>query len=151
MADPETMDGESIQEEDVQNLSDQKIALSERIAEESEEPVAAEVPKKKPRRKKSDTDIKKIQCGSCLREFNPAYLNRHSCKPPNAAGTRDGVVEIHPQVIEKPEPGPLAEPPPQPTAIERQVTAADIASFLKREKDTRRAEKVARYSAAMFG
>ena len=129
-------------------------------------PTAPETPRpvnempevKKPRRKKSDKDIKKAQCGTCLREFNPAYLNRHICKPPQppeahpASETRPANQMPCRDDMAPPEILLVIEPaPPIPTIIERQVTAADVASFLKRDKDARRAEKVARYSAAMFG
>ena len=40
---------------------------------------------------------------------------------------------------------------PEDDPPEKEVTAADVASFLRKQKDIRRAERMAKYSAAMFG
>ena len=97
----------------------------------------------KPRRTKRDQMIKKEQCTVCLRDFNPAYMARHVCKPPAREPCK-------PPSEEEPAVKPEAQPP-EPAPVSREVTAADVASYLRREKDSRRADKVARYSAAMFG
>ena len=98
----------------------------------------------KPRRTKGELSIKKERCTVCLREFNPAYKTRHVCKPPPMPREATEPQEEEP-LRAKPETQP---PESEPT---REVNAADVASYLRREKDSRRADKVARYSAAMFG
>ena len=131
----------------------------ERPANETDPRPASESPKVKTRPAKRKTNTEKVRCDKCLREFNPAYLSRHICKPcvvSNEPGGKPGE--------EPTEPRPASETPPIPhpivreaTAVipedppQRELTAADVAAFLRKQKVAQRAEKMAKYSAAMFG
>ena len=100
------------------------------------------------RKGKRKSNTEKVQCDKCLREFNPAYLNRHICKP--VRSTSEPIAEeptepppIPPPIVRE---APVSEDPP-----EKELTAADVAAFLRKQKVAQRAEKMAKYSAAMFG
>ena len=129
---------------------------------EAEHPVnETDTPKVETSRKgKRKSNTEKVQCDKCLREFNPAYLSRHICKP--VRSTSEPIAE------EPTEPRPASKTPPIPPPIvreapvsedprsasetpEKELTAADVAAFLRKQKVAQRAEKMAKYSAAMFG
>ena len=100
------------------------------------------------RKGKRKSNTEKVQCDKCLREFNPAYLSRHICKP--VRSTSEPIAEeptepppIPPPIVRE---APVSEDPP-----EKELTAADVAAFLRKQKVAQRAEKMAKYSAAMFG
>ena len=157
--------------EDIQKVEPPSVPLvkaeehsaSETQAEENNERSASETrpasethPATKGKRK---SNTEKVRCDKCLREFNPAYLSRHICKPcvvSNEPGGKPGE--------EPTEPRPASETPPIPhhivreaTAVipedppQRELTAADVAAFLRKQKLAQRAEKMAKYTAAMFG
>ena len=141
---------------------DQSALLVERIVQveppiidspiiDSPKAIASETSRKGKR--KSNTE--KVRCDKCLREFNPAYLSRHISNEP--------IVEEPTET--RPATRPASETPPIPLPIIREttaiipedpqptteLTAADVAAFLRKQKVAQRAEKMAKYSAAMFG
>ena len=134
-------------EEDVQKV---EPASEEPKAEEDKERSVSETPPKGKRK----SNVEKVRCDKCLRDFNPAYLSRHICKPVRRAngGASEGdpvgepVPPIPNRPIEREITAVVPEDPP-----ERDVTAADVALFLRKQEDSRRAERMAQYSAAMIG
>ena len=175
----ETVDVEKINEVEVEGDKplDQGALLVERIdppkteeglanetdLPEAEHPVnetdtrsASETPKVETRpasetsrkgKRKSNTE--KVQCDKCLREFNPAYLSRHICKPVRPASETRSTSE--PIVEEPTEPRPASKTPPIPRPAsetppivsetrpasetpQRELTAADVAAFLRKQK-----------------
>ena len=92
---------------------------------------------------KKEEKVKKVRCENCLCYFNPRYMARHRCLPPRLP------VVGHEVFVE--EETPLPPPPPPPEAPVRIMTEELCATFLREQKAARRAEKVQRYSSAMFG
>ena len=133
----------------------ERLASKTHPVNETDTRPASETPKVETSRKgKRKSNTEKVQCDKCLREFNPAYLSRHICKP--VRSTSEPIAE------EPTEPRPASKTPPIPPPIireapvsedspERELTAADVAAFLRKQKVAQRAEKMAKYSAAMFG
>ena len=155
----ETVDVEKINEVEAEGDKplDHNPKTEEGLANETDLPEAvSETPKVETRpagettsrkgKRKSNTE--KVQCDKCLREFNPAYLSRHICKP--VRSTSEPIAEeptepppIPPPIVRE---APVSEDPP-----EKELTAADVAAFLRKQKFAQRAEKMVKYSAAMFG
>ena len=136
----------------------------ERPANETDPPKVKTRPASETSRKgtrKSNTE--KVRCDKCLREFNPAYLSRHICKPcvvrPASETSNEPIVEetppIPPPIIRETTAiiRPASETPEGPRSASEtpELTAADVAAFLRKQKVAQRAEQMAKYSAAMFG
>ena len=66
----------------------------------------------------------------------------------NEPGGKPGEEPTEPPPIPPPivREAPVSEDPP-----EKELTAADVAAFLRKQKVAQRAEKMPKYSAAMFG
>ena len=96
-------------EEGLANETD--LPDAERLASEThpvnETPKVETRPASEPSRKgKRKSNTEKVQCDKCLREFNPAYLSRHICKP--VRSTSEPIAE------EPTEPPPI---PPMPQVL----------------------------------
>ena len=109
------MDVEKINEVEAEGDKplDQSALLVEPPIIESSKAIANETSRKGKR--KSNTE--KVRCDKCLREFNPAYLSRHICKPcvvTSSETSNEPIVE---------EPRPASETPPIPLPIIRETTA----------------------------
>lgn len=111
------------------------------------------------RKGKRKSNTEKVQCDKCLREFNPAYLSRHICKPVRPASETRPTSESIAEEPTGPCPASNTRPASNTPPIVRETTfpetpeptAADVAAFLRKQKFAQRAEKMAKYSAAMFG